>query len=218
MSGHERSVAVALLAGLSILVPWSAVGAQEGYPPAPEQSQAVSKTVLEPGESLTVSGMGFNADSQIYVLMRAVETVVGSTTADSLGYFLVQVNIPCGTEPGSHQVVTTGQDPAGAPLELSSPVTILDAPCHPVSLETGPSTDPAAGPASSEELGAPNTDPRPRGADRQADLGEQERGGDLPRTGSSPATLPLALVAAGLIAAGWLALALTYRGRSSGTG
>ena len=230
MSGRERIVvtAVALLASLSTQVPWSAVNAQEGYPPAPEQSQAVSKTVLEPGESLTVSGMGFGPGAPVDVVLRSVETRLGSTTADSLGYFLLQVTIPCGSEPGSHRIVSIGQDPSGAALELSSPVTILDVPCRPVSLETGPGTDPgadpAAGPAPSDGVRAPTSDPRQSSGESQdrgegqAAVGGHERGGDLPRTGSSPPTLPLVLVAAGLIAAGAVALVLTYRGRSTGPG
>lgn len=217
--------AVALLAGLSTLVPWSPVNAQEGYPPAPEQSQAVSKTVLEPGESLTVSGKGFGPGAAVDVVLRSVEARLGSTTADSLGYFSLQVTIPCGREPGSHRVVSVGQDPSGAALELSSPVTILDVPCRPVSLETGPGTDPAAaGPAPSNGAGAPTSDPGQSSGDSQvrgegqAAVGGQERGGDLPRTGSPAPTLPLVLVAAGLIAAGGVALVVTHRGRSTGTG
>ena len=216
--------AVALLAGLSTLVPWSPVNAQEGYPPAPEQSQAVSKTVLEPGESLTVSGMGFGPGAAVDVVLRSVEARLGSTTADSLGYFSLQVTIPCDREPGSHRVVSVGRDPSGAALALSSPVTILDVPCRPVSLETGPGTDPAAGPALPDGAGAPTSDPRQgRGegqarGESQATVGGQERGGDLPRTGSPAPTLPLVLVAAGLIAAGAVALVVTYRGRSTGTG
>lgn len=216
--------AVALLAGLSTVVPWSPVNAQEGYPPAPERSQAVSKTVLEPGESLTVSGMGFGPDARVDIVLRSVETGLGSTTADSLGYFLLQVTVPCGREPGPHRIVSIGQDPSGVALELSSPVTILDAPCRPVALETEPGTDRAAGPAPSAGAAAPTSDPgrggeeSQGGGEGQAAVGGQERGGDLPRTGSSPPTLPLVLVAAGLIVAGAVALALTYRGRSTATG
>lgn len=222
--------AVALLAGLFTLAPWSPVGAQEGYPPAPEQSQAVSKTVLAPGESLTVSGVGFGPGAAVEVVLRSVEARLGSTTADSLGYFLLQVTIPCGREPGPHRVVSVGRDPSGVALELSSPVTILDVPCRPVSLETGPGTDPAAGPAPSEGASAPTSAPRQSsgdsqgggevrgGGESQAAVGGQGRDGDLPRTGSPAPTLPLVLVAAGLIVAGAVALALTYRGRSTGTG
>ena len=184
------AVAAALSACLAVLLPLPAT-AQPAYPPAEEQSQSVSETVLEPGQSLTVSATGLDTGSTVEVVLRSVETRLGSTTIDGLGRFTLRVTVPCGTEPGDHHVVSVGQDPSLVPVELSTPVTVVDQPCRALSLEPGPGG----------------------GGGAAAAAGEQRGGGALPSTGTS-LTLPLVVLGVGLLAAGGTVALLSARRRA----
>lgn len=190
---RPRRIATAAAALSAVLAAVLAVpaAAQLAYPPAPEQSQSVSETLLEPGQSLTVSATGFDTGSTVDVVLRSVETRLGSTTIDGQGRFALRVTVPCGTEPGPHHVVSIGQDPSLVPFELSSPVTVVDQPCRPLSLEPGPG-----------------------GGAGAAVAGDVPAGDDLPSTGTS-LTLPLVVLAVALLAAGGTAAVLGARRRSS---
>lgn len=218
MAGRNRIAiaGVGLLAGFSSLALGSAVMAQEAYPPAPEESLAVSQTTLEPGESLTVTGTGFDPGSTVEVVLRSVERSLAATTADGSGSFSLDVTIPCGTEPGAHNIVSKGQDPSLVPFEQAAAVTVTDQPCRPVSFQPG--TDGAGGAQVGNGPGnaAANIDAGRGGGGGNAASGNQG-GGQLPRTGSSSLVIPLAIVALVAVALGSVAVMFSRRARSTGS-
>ncbi len=100
-------------------LPW----ALEGYDGEP----------LTPGQRLSLAATGLPAGTAVVVEIRSTPQVIGTTVADALGAFALDVTIPTDLEPGDHTLVAIATPPGG----VASPVVI------PVSVVAAPVIDPA---------------------------------------------------------------------------
>jgi len=89
------------------------------------QAPSVSDTEVVPGEAITFSGGGYAANSNIDIELRSTPVQLGSTTADDVGNFSVEVVIPLDTPPGQHELAAIGIDPDGNPLTTVLPITVV---------------------------------------------------------------------------------------------
>lgn len=94
------------------------IAAPAGAQYQPTQSQVLSSTTARPGDTITVSGTGCSAGSDVVTSFD--DTQVGSTTADDSGAFSVDITIPADASPGTHTITST----CGS-VVLSSTITIL---------------------------------------------------------------------------------------------
>ncbi|MDP3713034.1 MAG: LPXTG cell wall anchor domain-containing protein [Mycobacteriales bacterium] len=98
------------------------------YPPG----QCPPKTSVEdptpvPGQKYKVHGEGFKPGSQVEVYAESTPILLGTFTADSIGVIDAEVTIPLGLSVGAHSIVLTGVSPTGAPLRISTPITVTAA-------------------------------------------------------------------------------------------
>jgi hypothetical protein len=81
--------------------------------------------VVEPGDTVSVSGTGFNADETVDVILHSTPTDIGDLVADEDGNVSGSVTIPSGTEFGSHSLYLEGQT-SGVNV-LAATFTVTDA-------------------------------------------------------------------------------------------
>ena len=115
MSNHlctmKRSLVFVFVLSFLFLLPTAAVAQ---YPPT-VADLVIDKTVVEPGESIRVSGGGFCPGTQVTVSLVLTGSTTGSPralgtfTTDSSGNFVGSVTIPADTPPGSYRLESTGQ-------------------------------------------------------------------------------------------------------------
>lgn len=96
------------------------------YPPS-ACGLALGKTEVRPGESLSVSGAGYRANSTVSLEFRSAPSSLGSAQAGAGGAFSTSVTIPADATPGAHTIAATGVDASGAARELTGTVTVLGA-------------------------------------------------------------------------------------------
>jgi hypothetical protein len=119
--------ATAVGAGLMLLGPAAQAA---GYPPA-TASISVSATVLDAGQAVTVTGLGFQPLSAVTASWTGpgargmVATVMPfgarALSADPSGSVVTNITF---TASGQHVITLTGVDAAGAPVSLSASVTV----------------------------------------------------------------------------------------------
>nr|WP_246286138.1 HtaA domain-containing protein [Microbacterium pseudoresistens] len=83
----------------------------------------LSADAVAQGGSVTVSGSGLPAGTQVSVELHSDAVLLGSGLVGADGTFSVQGTIPASTPPGAHTIVVTGGG-----LNLSTPITITAAP------------------------------------------------------------------------------------------
>lgn len=154
------------------------------YPPQDDLKIEVSTTALCPGDSVTVSGSGFEAASSVVIELASNETNLGSATVDGEGGFSFESTIPETQEPGDYTVRVSGTAADGSEAVETAALQVQD--CD----EAGPTTT-APGAA------APSDD--------------DDAAGSLPVTGSDAMTL--LKIGLALAALGGLLLALARRRR-----
>ncbi len=82
-------------------------------------------TKVDPGQRVKVIGTGFAAYSTATIIIYSTPIVLGSVTADAHGNFTKLVTVPTTLAAGSHNLVASGVDPAGAVHEIRMPVKIF---------------------------------------------------------------------------------------------
>lgn len=105
----KRLLLIALLVLAVVAVP-SAALAQ--YPPT-VGDLVLNKTIVEPGETVNVSGSGFCPNSQVTVRVKDnqgnVVATLGTFTTNSTGSFSGTVTVPSTLAPGRYTMESTGQ-------------------------------------------------------------------------------------------------------------
>lgn len=85
------------------------------YPPPTSSAPGgiqVSDTTPQPGETITVSGQGCQANTPLTVFFDS--TQIGSGTTDANGSFSISVTIPSDASPGHHTISVTGANCPGS--------------------------------------------------------------------------------------------------------
>jgi hypothetical protein len=135
LTALSTAVATAVLgAGMVLLAP-AAHAAQAGptYPPA-APAISVSSTVVDPGQSVTVTGTGFQSLSAVTatwtgpgargLAAQSLPFGVRALTADAAGSVTTSITFSVA---GAHVITLSGVDSAGAPVSLSTTVQVQGA-------------------------------------------------------------------------------------------
>ena len=128
----KRLFAVAAMTVVLMAAP----AAAQQYPPS-VNSITVGCRTPAPGESISVEARTFAAGAEVTVSLGS--TAVGTAAADQSGAVALQVTIPAGTAKGANSITAAGQGADGAPLSLSTQISVANG-CH-------AATPPAAAPA-----------------------------------------------------------------------
>ncbi|WP_236683771.1 leucine-rich repeat protein [Demequina flava] len=123
-----------------------------------------------PGDTISVTGEGFDPNEAVALELHSTPVSVGSTTADAAGTFTTDVTIPADAAAGSHDVVALG-----AAGQASAPLTLVAADDPDPEPEPSASTSPTASP---EPSPAPSTT-------ASAESNDGTAGPSLPVTGAS---------------------------------
>ncbi|MCW2497495.1 hypothetical protein [Jatrophihabitans sp.] len=86
------------------------------YPPPTCSALSADRTVLAPGESLTLTGTGFEKNVEVSFVMHPGGAVLGHATSDGAGDFVVTLAIPAGTL-GNFLVDAVGGTLPGCPVD-----------------------------------------------------------------------------------------------------
>lgn len=133
LAALATTVASAVLgAGMVLLAP-AAQAAGPVYPPA-APAISLSATVIDPGQSVTVTGTGFEALSGVTAswtgpgargMVALLPFGTRALTADASGAVTTSITFSVA---GTHVITLTGVDPTGAPVSLSASVMVAGAP------------------------------------------------------------------------------------------
>ncbi|MBA2608708.1 MAG: hypothetical protein H0U92_07210, partial [Actinobacteria bacterium] len=93
-------------------------------PVEPTARIALSPSTAKAGDSITVTGGGFEAGESIAGVVQSDPVSVGSTTSDAAGEYVFTFTLPSSDDEGSHTVQLTG---ASSGLVLSAPLTVTAA-------------------------------------------------------------------------------------------
>jgi LPXTG-motif cell wall-anchored protein len=158
------------------------------YPPQDDLKIEVSTTALCPGDSVTVSGEGFEPGSSVAVTLASNGTNLGSADVQGDGAFSFDTTISETQEPGDYTVQVAGTAPDGSEVTANAALEVQDC-------DDSDDGDDSAAPATT----APPAD------------GPDE---DLPVTGSN-STWTLIKIGLALAAIGGALLALARRRRAA---
>jgi hypothetical protein len=81
-------------------------------------------TQLAAGQQVSVIGTGFAAYSTATIIIYSTPIILGTITADAHGDFTDPVTVPTSLAVGSHNLVASGVDPAGATHQIRMPITV----------------------------------------------------------------------------------------------
>ncbi|MBV9822383.1 MAG: fibronectin type III domain-containing protein [Actinobacteria bacterium] len=84
-------------------------------------------TEVRPGQQITVLGTGFLPYSSVSIIVYSSPVLLGAAVTDSHGAFTKKVTVPTDLEAGSHNLVASGVDQAGATRLIRMPVTLSPA-------------------------------------------------------------------------------------------
>jgi LPXTG-motif cell wall-anchored protein len=155
-------------------------------------------TEVRPGQQITVLGEGFLPYSSVSVILYSSPVVLGTAVTDGSGAFTKKVTIPTDLQAGTHNLVASGVDQAGATHLIRLPVTVATA----SSGGGSGSGDSGSGSAGSGSAGS--------GSAGSGGAGSDGNGGSLPNTGVQFARLA---IWAGLITGAGLMLIACGRRR-----
>jgi hypothetical protein len=85
---------------------------------------SVSPSTVGPGGTVHFAGGGFASNSTVTIELHSTPVVLGTTTADAVGNFSIDVAIPADTSLGAHELWAVGVDPAGNPLTDVLAITV----------------------------------------------------------------------------------------------
>jgi hypothetical protein len=133
LAALATTVAAAVLgAGMVLLAP-AAQAAGPVYPPA-APAISLSATVIDPGQSVTVTGTGFEALSAVTAswtgpgargMVAVLPFGTRALAADAAGSVTTSITFSVA---GNHVITLTGVDPTGAPISLTASVMVAGAP------------------------------------------------------------------------------------------
>lgn len=118
-----RGVLVAVLALVVLAVPASA---QEDYPPGPSTGEASGPETVQPGTSPTFVAQGFQAGSEVTVVLSGVLSATGTTTANAGGVASFQVTVPCAAAAGPATITFQGTGEDGEARTVATDFTVSD--------------------------------------------------------------------------------------------
>ncbi len=89
---------------------------------------SLSRSEAVPGQTLTVTGAGFQPQTAVVIELHSTPVQLASTTADADGRLSAVVTIPASTAPGAHQIVVVGIADDGTNRTLRSALAVTAAP------------------------------------------------------------------------------------------
>jgi alpha-L-fucosidase len=120
MIKRALTVAIAAAALLALAAPAQA----QQYPPD-TVFITVSDTTVVPGQPIDISAGLFVPGSPVGFTFFSQPVNLGTATADGDGVATLSVNIPSDATPGTHTITAAGTGIDGAPLSVSTTVTVL---------------------------------------------------------------------------------------------
>lgn len=85
----------------------------------------VSDRTLTAGETVTVTGNGFRAFSEVTLSIESSPVVITTLLANSAGFVETTFTFPASVDPGNHLVVLDGIGENGADLRLTEPILVV---------------------------------------------------------------------------------------------
>jgi hypothetical protein len=123
MSAGVRRAAVFLAAIACVVMSTVVAGAQTSPYPAHAPTCSVSQGTVAPGESVTVSGKNWLANSTVNISLKG-DGMLGSATTNGQGSFSTVVTIPSSAPTGASEIICSGRRQNGDPLVLGTTITI----------------------------------------------------------------------------------------------
>lgn len=96
--------------------------------PLPWVLEGYNGEPLFPGQALALSAQGLPVGTEIVIEIRSTPQVLGSSLADDLGRFALEVTVPLDIEPGDHTLVGLATPPGGVVSPIEIPVVVVAAP------------------------------------------------------------------------------------------
>jgi hypothetical protein len=84
------------------------VAAAQVYPPTAGCGVQLSASSIGPGGAITISGTDAPPGAPLTLVFESTPVVIGTTTADASGNFVVQTTIPADAAPGRHTIRVEG--------------------------------------------------------------------------------------------------------------
>lgn len=119
-------VCVTLLATVAIMALATGTAFAQ-YPPPAGGGTTVSDATVAPGESLTVSGSGWQSGSTVTMTLFSDPVGLGTAAVSGDGTFSAQVEIPSSVSPGTHELQVSGTGADGQPRTTSTRLVVLGA-------------------------------------------------------------------------------------------
>jgi hypothetical protein len=111
---------IALAAAIIGAVFFMPAAQAQAYPPTICPTLSVSTTHPLPGETITVSGVNFNANAQVHLVLHSKAYDLGTVSSDGQGSFSTPVKLPSGVL-GRHVIVAV----SGAPQIQDCPIAVV---------------------------------------------------------------------------------------------
>lgn len=96
--------------------------------PLPWTLEGYNGEPLFPGQTLSLSAQGLPVGTEVIIEIRSTPKVLGSSLADDLGRFALDVTVPRDLEPGDHTLVGLATPPGGVVSPIEIPVVVVAAP------------------------------------------------------------------------------------------
>lgn len=109
-------IALAAAGAVGMLFAAGTAQAAAQYPPTVCATLSVSTTHPLPGEAITVSGVNFEPNHAVHLVLRPPSYALGTVNSDAQGSFTTSVKLPDGVY-GAHKIVAT----SGASNSASCP-------------------------------------------------------------------------------------------------
>ena len=183
----KRVLTVIIAVGALLAVSTPAESQQ--YPPV-NNGIIISDSTVVAGQVIIIQAFTFAPGSSVTFNFFSQPVTLGTASADASGVATLEAQIPTTATPGQHTITASGTGSTGAPLELSTGITVL--------------SEEGAGAGAGAGGGAAGVGAGAAGAGAT---------GGLPRTGSD--ALPLARIAGALVAVGGGLLFITRRRRAA---
>ncbi|QDZ15648.1 alpha-1,2-mannosidase [Humibacter ginsenosidimutans] len=116
LASFSPSDDTAFIASSSAVVPVTVTGAT---PPPHRATLTVSESSVPAGGSLSVSGTGFAADSEVAMTLHSQPLGLGTATTNGDGSFVTTVTIPSQTAPGKHTLEAATSDGVAVSVEVT---------------------------------------------------------------------------------------------------
>ena len=91
------------------------------------------------GATLHITAWGFEPGGSVSLYLHPAPVLLGTFTADGLGWIDVRVTLPAGTAAGSHQIEATGPGSAGT-VSVEHAITVVTSAASPTAARTPPAT------------------------------------------------------------------------------